>query len=480
MGQEKIPMKKILLVEDDLTYSRIVKTFLEKNGFQVETTTKVKEAQQMTGNGKFDLIIADFRLPDGTGMELLQWSKKEFPQTQVILITHYSDIRIAIKAMKLGAFEYITKPINPDELLATVKESLASQPEAPTSSFSEVKQEYSSPKISQKTTTPSSSFYVVGDSQEAEKLEKHIHLVAPTDLSVLVLGETGTGKEFISRRIHDNSERKDGPFIAIDCGALPKDLAGSELFGHVKGAFTGALENKTGHFEMAHGGTIFLDEVGNLSYEVQIQLLRAIQERTIRKIGGNKEIKIDVRIIAATNENLLQHAGEGAFREDLYHRLNEFTLNAIPLRRRKDDLEVFADQFLEESNERLNKSVKGFTSEVWEIFLGYDWPGNLREFKNIIKRAVLLTNGPLVEKEALPADLHDPEQAFATHRSVAVGPVGSDLPSPRDYKSQWIEQEKELIQQVLQDTKFNKSKTARILKMDRKTLYSKMEKYGLN
>jgi two-component system response regulator HydG len=473
-------MKKILLVEDDLTYSRIVKTFLEKNGFQVETTTKVKEAQQMMGGGKFDLIIADFRLPDGTGMELLQWSKKEFPQTQVILITHYSDIRIAIKAMKLGAFEYITKPINPDELLATVKESLSSQAEAPSHSFSEIKQESTSPKISQKTTSPSSSFYVIGDSQEAEKLEKHIHLVAPTDLSVLVLGETGTGKEFISRRIHDNSERKAGPFIAIDCGALPKDLAGSELFGHVKGAFTGALENKTGHFEMAHGGTIFLDEVGNLSYEVQIQLLRAIQERTIRKIGGNKEIKIDVRIIAATNENLLQQAGEGAFREDLYHRLNEFTLNAIPLRRRKDDLEVFAEQFLGESNERLNKSVKGFTSDVWEVFLGYDWPGNLREFKNIIKRAVLLTSGPLVEKEALPADLHDPEQAFATHRSVATSPAGADLPSPRDYKSQWIEQEKELIQQVLQDTKFNKSKTARILKMDRKTLYSKMEKYGLN
>lgn len=474
-------MKKILLVEDDLTYSRIVKTFLEKNGFQLETTTKVKEAQQLLVSGKFDLIIADFRLPDGTGMELLQWSKNEFPQTQVILITHYSDIRIAIKAMKLGAFEYITKPINPDELLATVKESLSSKPEVPT-----LESPIEKPAtMATKSAPESNSPYVVGQSQEADKLEKHIHLVAPTDLSVLVLGETGTGKEFISRRIHENSERKNGPFIAIDCGALPKDLAGSELFGHVKGAFTGALENKTGHFEAANGGTIFLDEVGNLSYEVQIQLLRAIQERTIRKIGGNKEIKIDVRIIAATNENLLQQAGEGHFREDLYHRLNEFTLHAIPLRRRKDDLEVFAEQFLEESNSRLNKTVKGFTSEVWEVFLGYDWPGNLRELKNIIKRAVLLTNGPLVEKEALPSDLHDPELAFTTHRSVsspsAVSPnTSQELPSPRDYKSQWVEQEKELIQQVLQDTKFNKSKTARILKMDRKTLYSKMEKYGLN
>lgn len=470
-------MKKILLVEDDLTYSRIVKTFLEKNGFAVEASTKVKEAQNILNSGKFDLIIADFRLPDGTGMELLQWSKKEFPQTQVILITHYSDIRIAIKAMKLGAFEYITKPINPDELLATVNESLSSKSKAPEA----ISDEASPSKPNQKPGgSPATNFYVAGTSPESEKLEKHIQLVAPTDLSVLILGETGTGKEFISRRIHEQSERRNGPFIAIDCGALPKDLAGSELFGHVKGAFTGALDNKTGHFEAAHGGTIFLDEVGNLSYEVQIQLLRAIQERTIRKIGGNKEININVRIIAATNENLLLQAGEGQFREDLYHRLNEFTLHAIPLRRRKEDLEIFAEHFLEESNQRMNKSVKGFTSEVWEIFLGYDWPGNLREFKNIIQRAVLLTTGPLVEKEALPADLNNPEFAFSSNRPSNTINQTQDLPSPRDYKSQWIEQEKELIQQVLQDTKYNKSKTARILKMDRKTLYSKMEKYGLN
>ncbi|UZD22576.1 sigma-54-dependent transcriptional regulator [Algoriphagus halophytocola] len=470
-------MKHILLVEDDLTYSRIVKTFLEKNGFKVQTAIKVKEAQQLFTSSKFDLIIADFRLPDGTGMELLQWSKANYPQTQVILITHYSDIRIAIKAMKLGAFEYITKPINPDELLATVNESLTSR----------VAEESAPNTISNpapSTNTPKSetagSSYVIGSSPEAEKLEKHIQVVAPTDLSVLVLGETGTGKEFISRRIHDLSPRHDGPFVAIDCGALPKELAGSELFGHVKGAFTGALENKTGHFEMANGGTIFLDEIGNLSYEVQIQLLRAIQERTIRKIGGNKEIKIDVRIIAATNDNLLIQAGDGHFREDLYHRLNEFTLSAIPLRSRKDDLEDFTAQFLAESNQRLNKNVKGFTSETWEIFLGYDWPGNLRELRNIIKRAVLLTSGELVEKEALPADIYEPAHGTGSQIGTTLSSGKNDLPSPKDYKSQWIEQEKELIQKVLQDTKFNKSKTARILKIDRKTLYSKMEKYGLD
>lgn len=469
-------MKHILLVEDDLTYSRIVKTFLEKNGFAVQTATKVKDAQNLINSSKFDLIIADFRLPDGTGMELLQWSKAEFPQTQVILITHYSDIRIAIKAMKLGAFEYITKPINPDELLATVNESLSSKPKIaePASEEFQVESKTKEPRTSK-------SSYVLGRSQESEKLEKHIQLVAPTDLSVLVLGETGTGKELISRRIHDLSPRKNGPFIAIDCGALPKELAGSELFGHVKGAFTGALDNKTGHFESAKGGTILLDEIGNLSYDVQIQLLRAIQERTIRKIGGNKEIEIDVRIIAATNENLLLQAGEGNFREDLYHRLNEFTLSAIPLRRRKEDLEDFAQQFLEESNERLNKSVKGFSSEVWEIFLAYDWPGNLRELKNIIKRAVLLSSELLVEKDSLPVDIYKPSGLVLIGGTTSgTSALSAELPSPRDYKSHWGEQEKELIQNVLNDTKFNKSKTARILKMDRKTLYSKMEKYGLD
>jgi two-component system response regulator HydG len=475
-------MANILLVEDDLTYSRIVKTFLEKNSFDVIATTRVREAQNILNTGKFDLVIADFRLPDGTGMELLQWAKAHFPKLQVILITHYSDIRIAIKAMKLGAFEYITKPINPDELLATVRESLSQKIEERKVEIPKEKETVKAPKSSATTYE-----YVVGESQEAEKLEKHIHLVAPTDLSVLVLGETGTGKELISKRIHELSQRKDGPFVAIDCGALPKDLAGSELFGHVKGAFTGALDNKTGHFESANGGTIFLDEIGNLSYDVQIQLLRAIQERRIRKIGGNKEIDIDVRIIAATNENLMSQSGEGIFREDLYHRLNEFTLYAIPLRQRKADLEFFVNGFLAESNERLNKSIKGLSPEVWDIFYNYDWPGNLRELRNIIKRAVLLSTGEKIEKEALPLELYDssflPDRQSPTvtpsYPSAVTTPAASTPVPPQDYKSQWKEQEKELIQRVLQDTRFNKSKTARILNMDRKTLYSKLEKYGL-
>ena len=470
-------MSHILLVEDDLTYSRVVKTFLDKNSFEVTTTTKVKEAQNILTDGKFDLIIADFRLPDGTGMELLQWAKANFPRLQVILITHYSDIRIAIKAMKLGAFEYITKPINPDELLTTVKESLAQK--------IEIKPNTAPIESTKQTKPKSETTYVIGESQEAQKLEKHIQLVAPTDLNVLVLGETGTGKELISKRIHQFSKRKDGPFVAIDCGALPIELAGSELFGHVKGAFTGAMDNKIGHFESAKGGTIFLDEIGNLSYDVQIQLLRAIQERKIRKIGGNKEIDIDVRIIAATNEHLISQSGDGIFREDLYHRLNEFTLKAIELRSRKADLEYFVGEFLEESNSRLNKNIKGLSPEVWDIFYGYDWPGNLRELRNIIKRAVLLSTGDQIEKEALPVELYD--TGFLAERTASTNPIAQPILNASsnqtlataDYKSLWKEQEKELIQKVLQDTRFNKSKTARILKMDRKTLNRKIEKYGL-
>lgn len=469
-------MKEILLVEDDLTYSRIVKTFLEKNGFSIRTTTKVKDAQQLMTNTKFDLIIADFRLPDGTGMELLQWSKSVSPQTNVILITNYSDIRIAIKAMKLGAFEYIIKPINPDELLATVNESLNKAD--PKSIDSEVNLKQARPNLPE--APKSKSAYVLGNTLESKKLEKYIQLVAPTDLSILVLGETGTGKELISQRIHQFSKRNKKPFIPIDCGALPKELAGSELFGHVKGAFTGALDNKTGHFERANGGTVLLDEVGNLSYEVQIQLLRAIQERKIRKIGGDKEIEIDIRIIAATNNNLVYEIGKGKFREDLYHRLNEFTLNAIPLRERKSDLEYFALEFLKEGNARLDKNILGFSKEVWAIFFGYDWPGNLREFHNIIKRSVLLTSEGRIETDSLPADLledrtplpNSPE-ASSTHTPL----VNS---ASTHYKSQWEEQEKNLIQKMLVDTKYNKAKTARILKMDRKTLYSKMDKFGLN
>jgi two-component system, NtrC family, response regulator HydG len=445
-------MSQVLLVEDDISYSRIIKTFLEKNGFKVATAEKLSDSIAILKSTHPDLIITDFRLPDGTGLEVLNFSNSLLDPIPVILITNYSDIRIAVKAMKMGAVEYITKPINPDELLMTVKETLAQDPK---------------PKTSFPFQTQSHD-YIVGKSDASLKLEEYLNLVAPTDLSVIVLGETGTGKEFISKRIHSLSKRKSGPFVAVDCGALSKELAGSELFGHVKGAFTGASENRTGHFETANGGTILLDEIGNLNYEVQIKLLRALQERTIRKTGSNQEIPIDVRVIAATNDDLLYHVKQGRFREDLYHRLNEFSITALPLRERSEDLMFFAHYFLNQSNIKLGKTIKGFSPESELIFNKYSWPGNLRELKNIIRRSVLLSQSELIHPEVFPEELLIEIKKDHANKDE------------KDIKNSLMLHEKELILKTLENVKFNKSKAAKLLGIDRKTLYNKMDRYGLN
>ncbi len=450
-------MASILLVEDDLTYSRIIKNFLEKNRFSVDSFSKVEDVKVYLKTKTPDLIITDYRLPDGTGLEVLQTSLYVSKQIPVLLITNYSDIRIAVQAMKMGAFEYITKPINPDELLMTVTEALKEAAGFTESSTSKMDR-------------PVESDYIIGKSSISKTIEEHVSLVAPTELNVIVLGETGTGKEYISKRIHQKSLRKNGPFIAIDCGSLSKELAGSELFGHVKGAFTGALETKTGHFEYAKGGTVFLDEVGNLSYEIQIKLLRALQERKIRKVGSNQEIPLDVRVIVATNEDLIGQAKEGTFREDLYHRLNEFSIKALPLRERKDDLMMFADQFLSNSNQRLNKTIGGFSLEVIEVFGRYNWPGNLRELKNIVRRAVLLCQGSEITLDQLPNELF--EETIIETEIFSL--------EDTDFKTIQIQQEREMIVKTLQDVKYNKSQAAKKLGMDRKTLYNKMDKYGID
>ena len=293
---------------------------------------------------------------------------------------------------------------------------------------------------------------------------------------MIVQGESGTVKEYVSRLIHLSSKRKDKPFVAIDCGALSKDLAGSELFGHIKGSFTGALDNKIGQFEAANGGTLFLDEIGNLSYDIQIKLLRAIQERKIRKIGSNDDITVDVRIIVATNDDLIESVKQGDFREDLYHRLNEFTIKVPPLRERPEDVEAFALHFLQQSNEELEKEVSGFSAEVKQIFLTYTWPGNLRELKNIVKRATLLTqNGADIHHGVIPVEIANPEPiVISATQTSSAQVIGSDL------KATFEHQEKQMIIDTLQQVKFNKSKAAKLLNIDRKTLYNKMEKYGID
>ncbi|HYF69884.1 MAG TPA: sigma-54 dependent transcriptional regulator [Ohtaekwangia sp.] len=447
-------MAAVLLIEDDLTFSRILEGFLQKHGFQVTTNHNGKDGLKTFLARSYDLVLLDYRLPDTTGMDMLVEMKKVRPETAVIIMTSFSDIRTAVKAIKLGAFEYITKPVNPDELLMIVQQSMKKD----------------RPAVSGKKASPVKQF-VQGKSEASQHLHNYVKLVAPTAMSVIIEGESGTGKEYVARTIHQLSARAKAPFVAVDCGALSKDLAASELFGHIKGSFTGAVQDKTGQFEAAHTGTLFLDEVGNLSYEVQIKLLRAIQERVVSPIGSNKEIRVDVRIITATNDDLAESVKRGQFREDLYHRLNEFKLEVPALRERSSDLNEFLDFFRESANQELGKNVVGFNDEVLHLFKTYDWPGNLRELKNVVKRAVLLTTEDVVSIQALPVEMITAARTPVTKPTPAV-PV-------YDLKALQETQEKEMIVKTLQEVRYNKSKAARILNIDRKTLYLKMEKYNI-
>lgn len=448
-------MTRILVIEDDLTFSRILEGFLSKNGYAVTVCHKGQDGLRVFASTPFELVLLDYRLPDMTGMDVLVDIKKVAQQAQVIIMTSFSDIRTAVKAMKMGAYEYITKPVNPDELLMLVQQAL--------------KKEKAS-AVQEK--SPLSTHFVEGTSAISRKLHDYVKLVAPTDMSVIIEGESGTGKENVARTIHKLSIRAKAPFVAVDCGAISKDLAASELFGHVKGSFTGAVQDKTGQFEEAHKGTLFLDEVGNLSYEVQVKLLRAIQERVIQPVGSNKEIKVDVRILTATNDDLAEAVKKGNFREDLYHRLNEFKLQVPAVRERSEDLQEFLNFFRELANQELSRNVTGFDAQVSEIFRMYEWPGNLREMKNVIKRAVLLTTDGIIKVNALPSEM------LETVRNPQPK-ASADAPQIYDLKALQETQEKEMIIKTLQEVRFNKSKAARILNIDRKTLYLKIEKYGI-
>ncbi|WP_207431323.1 sigma-54-dependent transcriptional regulator [Sabulibacter ruber] len=442
-------MTRILLIEDDLTFSMILESFLKKQGFQVQVVHRVRDAQKALIEQNFQLLLADYRLPDGTGLELLQYHRASAHPSPVIMMTSLQEVGTAVRAMRLGAFDYITKPVNPDELLMVVKEAL---------------QEKEKPATA--TPTPTAAF-ITGKSEVAQRLHEMIQLVAPTDMSVLIQGESGTGKEYVARTIHDQSKRSKAPFIAIDCGAISGEIANSELFGHVKGAFTGALHDKQGVFEAAQGGTLFLDEIGNLSYEIQMKLLRALQERVIQPLGSTKTIPVDVRVLTATNDDLISSVKNGDFREDLYHRLNEFKLRVPALRERADDLFLFVEHFIVQANTELTRQVIRLSPEVTEIFRQYAWPGNLRELKNVVKRAVLLTPDQEIKKQALP------DEMYALVSQPTTQPYGPDLKALQEAN------ERELILKTLQEVRYNKSKAARLLNIDRKTLYSKLEKYNL-
>lgn len=487
-------MKKIVVVDDEADICFLLKRFLSKNDFIVETAQNGKDGLALIESVSPDLVMTDFRLGDITGTELLTAIKSKRPHVPVLIITGYSDIKVAVSVMKAGAYDYITKPLFPDEILVTVKKALA---DAESSQNDEQEYSYSgTPGAASETTTAkptrkmhsrTKAGYIMGNSDVSDNLFKQVDLVAPTNFSVIIYGESGSGKEAIAQEIHNRSRRKDMPFVAMDCGAISKELAGSELFGHEKGSFTGALQTKIGHFELANGGTLFLDEVSNLSYEIQVALLRVVQERKMRRIGGSKEIDLDVRIIVASNERLLESAKNGKFREDLYYRFNEFTIEVPALRNRKDDLMLFASSFLDTTNAELNKNVIGFSEEVKSDFLHYSWPGNLRELKNVIKRATLLSDGELIEEKALPFEivnyrrLKDLDEEPVAAAPAAPGIVdtleGED--SKPSLKTVANEAEYDMIMQVLRDVNFNKSKAARLLNIDRKTLYNKMKQFDI-
>ena len=440
---------RILIVDDDPAFGLMLGTFFDKNGFKTTKAQTGKECLKELKHSDYHLVLTDLRLPDITGIEVLRHIKQNYPQLPVVLMTGYGEIKTAVQAIKLGAYEYVSKPVNPDEILMIVNSVLGGK--------AEVAIPESAPGVD----------YLTGQSEPSKHLEQHLSLVAPTNMSVLIKGESGTGKEYVARKIHQMSNRQRRPFVALDCGALSDELAASELFGHIKGAFTGAVSDKTGQFELADGGTLFLDEIGNLSYQVQIKLLRALQERVIRKVGGKQDIPVDVRIIAASNEDLREAVVDKGFREDLYHRLNEFALEIPALRDRGQDIELFAQYFLDKSNLELGKEVRGFAPEVLALFHRYAWPGNIREMKNIVKRGVLLCHDGAIRLEHLPSELY---QTPSKQTTTMAG----------DLRSQTESQEKEIILATLQKTRFNKSKAADILNIDRKTLYNKLKQYGID
>ncbi|UUW09761.1 sigma-54 dependent transcriptional regulator [Flavobacterium plurextorum] len=450
-------MPKILLIEDDISFCKLLEKFLVKKQYEVSIAFSAAEARSAIKSESFDLILTDLRLPDSDGIGLMSEFKNSHPQIPVVLMTGYSDVNTAVKAIKNGAADYISKPFNPDEVLLVITNAL----QVPESEFEDEAPVKEKKRV--KKTVSTENEFVKGISVASKKLLDHIHLVSPTDMSVLIIGESGTGKEIIAKSIHQQSHRKNNNFIAVDCGAIPKELAASEFFGHLKGSFTGAISDKMGYFEAANGGTLFLDEIGNLSYENQIQLLRALQERKIKPVGSNKEINVDIRIITATNEDLREAVKNGDFREDLYHRINEFSIQSPSLKDRDEDLMVFADYFLEKANQQLNKDIIGFSPEVVAIFQNYNWPGNLRELQNCVKRATLLSQGDFIKSDVLPAEFFQTQKQQSTGGSFSLS-----------------DNEKEAIIQALNRTQNNKSEAAKLLKITRKTLYNKLKQYNID
>lgn len=510
-------MNKVLVIDDDLDMCALLQRFLSRKGYAVLTANSGKAGLDTFVKEQPEVVLTDFRLGDVEGVEVLKQTLAHNPDTLVFIMTGYSDIRTAVDVIKLGAIDYITKPIIPDEIYLSIKQALATRhlrksPAARLRETDATEPDEAAPEATPATKeTPSkkrtpkrdSDAYVITQSEAAKVLYRQIDLVAPTDFSVIIYGESGAGKESVARMIHNRSQRAVQPFIAMDCGAISKDLANSELFGHEKGAFTGALAAKEGYFEMASGGTLFFDEIANLPHDLQVSLLRVVQEKKLKRLGGSREIPIDVRIIVASNERLSVACRHGKFREDLYHRFNEFSIDLPPLRARKEDIALFANRFLQETAQQLNKTVEGFTPEVLQLLQAYPWYGNVRELKNVVKRAALLTDTAWVQPQALPFEIvyhqkldaaPEPSEPTLVGVSLPKEPLAEPttysaptqtpaapppIPAHTDLKAASQHAEYTRILEALQSTHYNKSKAAELLGIDRKTLYNKLKQYNV-
>ncbi|MFT3979486.1 MAG: sigma-54 dependent transcriptional regulator [Ferruginibacter sp.] len=480
-------MSSILIIDDDMDMCQLLSNFLKRKGFEAASAASGKKGLEAMKANQYDLVLCDFRLGDMDGKEILQQIKAGNPAMPVIMVTGYSDIKMAVEVMRLGAFDYVTKPLVPDELIKVIKKAL-DEDAGNSSTATGIQPGAAVPK--KKKEIDAGNDILIGKDKNTQKVFREIEVVAPTDYSVIIYGESGTGKEVIANIIHQNSKRRGKPFIAVDCGTISRELAASELFGHVKGSFTGAISDKVGFFEAANGGTIFLDEIANLPLDVQIVLLRVIQERKFKKVGDSKDIYTDVRVIVASNENLQEAYKAGKFREDLYHRFNEFSISIPPLRLRKDDIVPLAHFFLEKAAAELEKDLDGFEDEVLQLFLNYQWPGNLREMRNVIRRASLLSSSGKITTNALAWEILGALPAMPEKQSSPVAAV-AEVPNddaeetataeeaPFDLKNAASDAEYKTILNALKQVKFNKVKAAKLLNIDRKTLYNKLKNYDL-
>ncbi|NPA48961.1 MAG: sigma-54-dependent Fis family transcriptional regulator [Thermodesulfobacteria bacterium] len=453
--------ESILIVEDNVSEAEIYQDFLQQKGFHVEVAHDGDEGIAKLNDSFFDVVVTDLAMPKVSGLKVLEHVVEHSPETICIILTGFGSIKSAVEAIKLGAYDYLTKPISLEELLLTIQKALETR-------RLRRENEYLRRKLWQEWGYGE----IIGKSAPMRRVFALIEKVADTDSTVLILGESGTGKELVARAIHAASDRREGPFIPVNCGAIPEELLESELFGHEKGAFTGAIKTRIGRFELAHGGTIFLDEIAEMSPKLQVKLLRVLQEKTFERVGGTRAIKVDIRVIAATNKDLEKEVREGRFREDLYYRLNVIPIRLPSLRERVEDIPLLVEHFLARFSHRKKREIKGITKEALECLMRHDWPGNVRELENVIERMVILSNGDYLTLEDVPEYiLGKTGPTFTPYvQEFDIPEEGIHLPSLV------AEFEKSLILKALEKTGWVKNRAAKLLHINRTTLIEKMKK----